>query len=61
MIRWFCRWFGHWDRRGPVLQGFEDHVADYRLCRVCGRYKETLRPGWRRLTDEELLRDHTLH
>jgi hypothetical protein len=38
-MNWFCRLFGHWFRRGRVIQG-SDVVADYELCRVCGLYKE---------------------
>lgn len=43
---WLCRLFGHWDRRGSVVQDPTDHVADYRCCRLCGRYRETIRDGW---------------
>jgi len=43
---WICRVVGHWRRRGKVMQLPCDWVADYTLCRICGRYNETLRPGW---------------
>ena len=46
-MRFMCRWFGHWWKRGKVIQvPGNDHVANYRLCHFCGEYHEDILPNW---------------